>query len=82
MPVTLRQQYCEQINKLAAPLCKQLLISLEYEQTKRSGPPFSVRAQEIASLYSGWDIECLSQSDIPQKQPPAIDAAYLLTHKR
>ncbi len=78
LPKSMRQRYCDHINSLSNKHCKQLLISLEYEHTKRTGPPFSIDHAEIESLYKGWEMQLLEQKGIPDKPGNAKDCAYRL----
>lgn len=52
LPPAMRQNYADKLTELtlAAP---KLLITLEYEQSKMDGPPFSVSQDEVKSLYQG-----------------------------
>lgn len=63
LPATMRADYSAQIVKLSnhAP---QLLITLNYDQSKKDGPPFSISQQQLQQYY-GADykiIELESQS--------------------
>ena len=60
-----------------------LLITLEYDQSEMTGPPFSVDAYEVNSLYADWcDIERLESSaeviDSPNKDMDIIECCYRL----
>ena len=47
-----------------------LLITLEYPQHERAGPPFSVREDEVHALYDGeWNIELRERRPIPPEHP-------------
>lgn len=50
LPPAMRQNYAEKLIELT-PLAPKLLITLEYEQTKMEGPPFSVTESEVIELY-------------------------------
>ena len=56
LPATMRQQYAMQLMKLF-PAATMLLISLEYPEGEKQGPPFAVFQAEIAALFAGADIE-------------------------
>ncbi len=50
LPEDMRPDYVEHLNHLA-PDVPRLLITLEYDQSKMAGPPFSVSDDEVRSLY-------------------------------
>ena len=63
LPATMRADYSAQIVKLSnhAP---QLLITLNYDQSKKDGPPFSISLEQLQQYYDANDeiIELESQS--------------------
>lgn len=63
MPPELRGPYARQMDRLAddAP---QLLITLDYEQSRRNGPPFSVAEEELRRLYPQRPLQCLESTDL------------------
>lgn len=50
LPPAMRQDYAKKLIELT-PSAHKLLITLEYEQTKMDGPPFSVTEKEVSELY-------------------------------
>ena len=70
LPPELRQRYAREVYAKLPTGCRGLLITLEYPQAERAGPPFSVPQDEVLSLYSAdWDIELLERRPIPPKHP-------------
>ena len=53
LPPAMRQDYVKKLIELT-PSAPKLLITLEYEQAKMEGPPFSVTEKEISELYHGY----------------------------
>lgn len=51
MPPELRLQYSQQIHNLSQNT-PQLLLTLNYDQTERAGPPFSISHEQIQQYYS------------------------------
>ena len=51
LPPDLRIRYAAHLDALLPTRVPHLLITLEYDQALRSGPPFSVQTQEIAQLF-------------------------------
>jgi thiopurine S-methyltransferase len=66
----LRATYVEHITALTSPGTQTLLVTLEYPQTQMKGPPFSVGADEVDSLYAEHhQIRALSRQDILANEP-------------
>lgn len=70
LPPTMRQQYAEHLVRLsdAAP---QLLLSFDYNQDVRSGPPFSVPASEVHTHYQAHyqNIDLLEVRELIEHEP-------------
>lgn len=68
LPPDLRQRYADVHASLPAG-CRGLLITLEYPQHEKSGPPFSVPEDEVQALYGrDWRIDRLARDDILEAQ--------------
>lgn len=66
LPAETRVQYASHLARILPVSVKILLISMEYDQNKMSGPPFSVSEKEIRSLFqTQFDVEVISQSSGP-----------------
>ncbi len=63
LPSELRQRYVNCLRQ-NLPKATLLLISLEYPQEEKVGPPFSVSDAEINQLFSGADIDKLTEVDL------------------
>ena len=64
LPPAMRQDYAAKLTELAQSAPK-LLITLEYEQSKMEGPPFSVSEGEVNALYqANYRIKQLSAQDV------------------
>lgn len=69
LPTEMRDQYVQQLQSLLSPGTEQLLITFEYDQSKREGPPFSIDQQEVERLYASWcDIELLESVETHEFQ--------------
>lgn len=69
LPVSMRKEYADKLTQLAENAPK-LLITLEYQQSKMDGPPFSVTENEITALYGEhYQIKCLSAQDVLDNNP-------------
>ena len=65
LPPLMRAQYAEQLNSLLRPGCQGLLITLDYDQTQKAGPPFAVTDDEVKVLLGlQWSLEVLEAQDI------------------
>ena len=65
LPPLMRAQYAEQLNSQLRPGCQGLLITLDYDQTQKAGPPFAVTDDEVKVLLGlQWRLEVLEAQDI------------------
>ena len=90
LPPELRQRYARQLYACLPAGCRGLLVTLEYPQHEKQGPPFSVAETEVRALYGqDWDVALLERRDILARQPgfvaegvTALDtAAYRLRRR-
>ena len=64
LPPAMRQSYAQKLTELCQRVPK-LLITLEYEQSKMDGPPFSVSEDEVRALYqANYQVKQLSAQDV------------------
>ena len=64
LPPTMRQDYADKITELTRSATK-LLVTLEYDQSKMDGPPFSVTEEEIRALYqANYQVKQLTAQDV------------------
>ena len=54
LPQDLRQKYVTQLQNLLQKNTKILLITIGYDQSKISGPPFNISAQMVDNLFGNW----------------------------
>ena len=72
LPAEMRQQYVQTVYGALPAGCRGLLITLEYPQAEKVGPPFSVDETEVRALFSPhWQVQLLERRDILQ-QPDFI----------
>ncbi|MBF6022930.1 thiopurine S-methyltransferase [Lysobacter niastensis] len=73
LPPPMRQRYVHELYARLPANCRGLLITLEYPQHEKNGPPFCVREQEVRELFGReWDIATLERRDILEQQPAFI----------
>ena len=64
LPLVMRQDYAAKMTELTQSVPK-LLVTLEYDQSKMDGPPFSVSDNEVRALYqANYQIKQLSAQDV------------------
>jgi len=70
LPPEMRSRYLNELYSRLARNCGVLMITLEYPQAEKSGPPFSVTEQEVrASLEPAWQVDLLERRDILASEP-------------
>lgn len=81
LPPELRRRYAAGLYARLPPGCRGLLITLEYPQHEKSGPPFSVTGEEVHALYgTDWNIGMLERRDILQSQPKFVEEGVTTLH--
>ena len=90
MPVEMRTRYVDLQLSLLPDHASILLVTLEYDQSLMSGPPFSVTQQEVMELYKEvFEITLLSRNNIINDElrfkqrglDYLIESVYLIKHK-
>lgn len=70
LPPDLRLRYRDTVYASAPSGCQGLLITLEYPQDEKAGPPFSVAQPEVESLFAApWRHTLLERRDILDQEP-------------
>lgn len=73
LPPEMRQRYVRELQTCLPAGCEGLLITLEYPQHEKDGPPFSVDESEVRALYGAdWEIDVLERRDILAAQPSFV----------
>lgn len=68
LPERMREKYLTHLQQVLPPRCQGLLITLDYEQAQRQGPPFAVPDSEVRMGFSEiWKLECLERQDVLQQ---------------
>ena len=89
LPPKLRRRYAAELYAHLPAGCRGLLITLEYPQAEREGPPFSVSEAEVQALFAqDWAIALRERRPIPPDAPGFIagvsqldTAVYALTRR-
>jgi thiopurine S-methyltransferase len=89
LPPELRVRYANALYAKLPTGCRGLLVTLDYPQHEREGPPFAVPEAEVQSLFArDWTIELLQRRPIPREHPGYVSgvsrldtAAHALTRR-
>jgi thiopurine S-methyltransferase len=74
LPPDLRKRYVHELYSLFPTGCDGLLITLEYPQHEKAGPPFSVDEGEVRGHYErDWTVAVLERRDILAQQPGFVE---------
>lgn len=66
LPPAMRQDYAAKMADILPVGCKMFLITMVYDESEMSGPPFSVKDDEVYRLFStGFNVEKVESSDDP-----------------
>lgn len=70
LPEEMRQQYAELLKQLLPQNVSILLVTVDYDQSAMSGPPFAVSEEEVRALFAdAFRIERLHQQDMLESSP-------------
>jgi thiopurine S-methyltransferase len=70
LPPELRHRYVRDLHARLPAGCRGLLITMEYPQHEKPGPPFAVPEAEVRELYGrDWHVETVERRDILSQQP-------------
>lgn len=74
LPAPMRERYVHELYARLPAGCRGLLITLEYPQHEKDGPPFSVVEDEVRERYArDWEVTTLERRDILAQQPKFVD---------
>ena len=79
LPPPLRARYAGELYARLPTGCSGLLITLEYSQAERDGPPFSVSEDEVRErLASTWQVDLLERRPISDGHPGFVSGVSTL----
>jgi thiopurine S-methyltransferase len=65
LPPAMREQYASHLNRILPKDASGLLITLDYDQTQKDGPPFAVLDDEVQRLFGAvWSLKILEDQDV------------------
>lgn len=81
LPPELRMPYAMELHARLPAGCRGLLVTLEYPQREKAGPPFAVDEDEVRRIYGrDWRIELLERRDILQREPSFVAEGITALH--
>jgi thiopurine S-methyltransferase len=81
LPPDLRRRYADEVYGRLPAGCRGLLVTLEYPEQEKSGPPFPVDAREMQALFGrDWSLELLERRDILAEQPGFVAEGVSALH--
>lgn len=81
LPPDLRQRYARTAWRRLPAGCTGLLVTLEYPQEQKDGPPFSVQEPEVRSLLEPeWSVSVLERRDILADEDRFREAGVTALH--
>lgn len=81
LPPALRQRYAYDLYARLPADCRGLMITIDYPQHEKAGPPFSVNEDEVHALFDrDWNIEMLERHDILAEQPRFVAEGVSALH--
>lgn len=81
LPPALRQRYAQTAWRRLPAGCSGLLVTLEYPQEQKDGPPFSVAEAEVRALLEPpWEVSLLERRDILADEPRFAEAGATSLH--
>lgn len=79
LPPDLRKRYADELYARLPGGCRGLLITLEYPQHERDGPPFSVAEDEVHALYArDWHATLAERRSIPRDHAGYVEGVSRL----
>lgn len=81
LPAAMRQRYASELYARLPRGCRGLMVTLEYPQHEKAGPPFSVSCAEVRVLFGDhWDVHLLENRDILETQPSFVEEGVSMLH--
>lgn len=68
LPPVMRRDYVAHLARILPRPCDGLMVTLDYDQARLDGPPFSVPEAEVRERLEGsWEVELLERCDVLEK---------------
>jgi thiopurine S-methyltransferase len=83
LPPSMREQYVAHLRTLLPHRPPTLLVTLEYDQTEMSGPPFAVREAEVRGFYEAdYRVSMVRDWDVLAERPGFRESGLTALHER
>lgn len=81
LPKNMRLRYAEHLRALLPVGCQLLLVGMEYDESRLSGPPFNVPWAEISALFDHQGVlKILSEQMSEARGTPCLERLYHLIY--
>jgi thiopurine S-methyltransferase len=78
LPPPMRARYSQEVYARLPAGCRGLLVTLEYPQDEREGPPFAITESEVRERYAlTWDVDLLERTPIQLDHPGHLGVSSL-----
>lgn len=65
LPLAMRERYAAHLQRILPVDCQGLLVTLDYDQARMDGPPFSVSDAEVRERFAqDWQVDELQREDV------------------
>ncbi len=79
LPPQMRQDYANHLQTILAAGTKMLMVTMEYDQTKMPGPPFSVPESEVRQLFKGVaSLDKVAEQSFNRKGNEAVEKVFVI----
>jgi thiopurine S-methyltransferase len=79
LPQELRRRYAEHLLTVLPLGAQILLLTIEYDQSAASGPPFAVHSNEVTALFGARCAVELLERSAAEQMPPRFQAQGIRT---
>jgi len=79
LPPKIRQDYVSHLRKVLSKGTKILMVTMEYDESKMKGPPFSVTEAEVRELFSEFArVEKVSEVSSDRKGNTMVEKVFVI----
>ncbi|MNM76037.1 Thiopurine S-methyltransferase [compost metagenome] len=79
----MRERYSAHLTRILPKESLGLLITLDYDQSQMSGPPFAVLDEEVQQLFgASWTLKILEDQDVLSESGKFLEAGVTRLEER